>query len=94
MTYLTSKSNSPFESINHNSNIQPYCKLITQAKPNTRASPIRSIDLTLLTPPKHLPPQYGKYKGRKTLVLDLDETLVHSTFQEEGHSDIQLPVLF
>ena len=25
----------------------------------------------------YLPPQTGKYKGKKTLIVDLDETLVH-----------------
>jgi len=28
-----------------------------------------------------LPPQRPEHKGRKTLVLDLDETLIHSSFQ-------------
>ena len=67
--------------------------LIAQAtKGLMRTSPVRSIDLANTKAPKHLPPQFGKYKGRKTLVLDLDETLVHSTFQDEGHTDIDLPV--
>lgn len=29
-----------------------------------------------------IPPQNKKYKGKKTLVIDLDETLVHSKFTE------------
>lgn len=40
-----------------------------------------------------LPPQEGINKGRKTLVLDLDETLVHSSFQPVDNVDIVLPVL-
>ena len=40
-----------------------------------------------------LPPQTGTNKGRKTLVLDLDETLVHSAFQPVDNVDIVLPVL-
>ena len=41
----------------------------------------------------YLPPQSAKYKGRKTLVLDLDETLVHSTFQQSEGTEIVLPVI-
>ena len=33
-----------------------------------------------------------KGKGKKTLVLDLDETLVHSSFQEIDNPDIVQPV--
>jgi TFIIF-interacting CTD phosphatase-like protein len=40
----------------------------------------------------YLPPQSAKYKGRKTLVLNLDETLVHSTFQQSEGTEIVLPV--
>lgn len=39
-----------------------------------------------------LPPISEKMKGRKTLVLDLDETLVHSSFQPVNNVDIVLPV--
>lgn len=31
-------------------------------------------------------------QGKKTLVLDLDETLVHSSFEELDNPDILLPV--
>jgi Dullard-like phosphatase family protein len=37
--------------------------------------------------PDFLPPQTGEFKGRKTLVLDLDETLVHSTFTPPRHGE-------
>lgn len=40
-----------------------------------------------------LPPQTGRDKGKKTLILDLDETLVHSSFQPVDSVDIVLPVL-
>jgi RNA polymerase II subunit A small phosphatase-like protein len=40
-----------------------------------------------------LPKQTAKDLGKKTLVLDLDETLVHSTFQPVEGVDIVLPVL-
>jgi Dullard-like phosphatase family protein len=39
-----------------------------------------------------LPPQVGVNKGKKTLILDLDETLVHSSFVPTEHCDITLTV--
>lgn len=36
--------------------------------------------------------QMKKDVGKKTLVLDLDETLVHSSFQPSGSYDLLLPV--
>lgn len=39
-----------------------------------------------------LPKQLKKDVGKKTLVLDLDETLVHSSFQPTGPYDLLLPV--
>ena len=36
-----------------------------------------------------LPRQTDDKFGMKTLVLDLDETLVHSTFKKQKHSDIK-----
>jgi len=39
-----------------------------------------------------LPPQADHNRGKKTLVLDLDETLVHSSFKPVENSDIVLPV--
>lgn len=43
---------------------------------------------------KLLPPQQSKYVGKKTLVLDLDETLVHSGFKSFNPSDIVLKIEF
>lgn len=37
-------------------------------------------------------PQRRKEQGRKTLVLDLDETLVHSSFKPVENADITLPI--
>lgn len=37
-------------------------------------------------------PQIDQNIGRKTLVLDLDETLVHSSFKPVDDADIVLPV--
>ena len=39
-----------------------------------------------------LGPQRASEAGRKTLVLDLDETLVHSSFKPVENADIMLPV--
>lgn len=39
-----------------------------------------------------LPPQKGNIIGRKTLVLDLDETLVHSSFKPVPNADFIIPV--
>lgn len=37
-------------------------------------------------------PQPKKDRGLKTLVLDLDETLVHSSFKYVENADITLPI--
>jgi RNA polymerase II subunit A small phosphatase-like protein len=37
-------------------------------------------------------PQPDHLKGRKTLVLDLDETLVHSQFNQIKNQDYTIPV--
>ncbi|KAH8895198.1 NLI interacting factor, partial [Thozetella sp. PMI_491] len=39
-----------------------------------------------------LPPQSPELKGRKCLVLDLDETLVHSSFKILHQADFTIPV--
>ncbi|CAM6103109.1 unnamed protein product [Calypogeia fissa] len=39
-----------------------------------------------------LPPQSQEHEGRKTLVLDLDETLVHSSFKPVPHYDFSIMV--
>jgi len=43
-------------------------------------------------PNELLPPQVGDKKGKKCLILDLDETLVHSSFVPTDHCDITLNV--
>ncbi|KAI7828333.1 HAD-like domain-containing protein, partial [Kickxella alabastrina] len=40
-----------------------------------------------------LPPLAFELSGRKCLVLDLDETLVHSSFREVEHPDFIVPVV-
>jgi RNA polymerase II subunit A small phosphatase-like protein len=39
-----------------------------------------------------LQPQSPRSKGKKSLILDLDETLVHSSFKPPAESSIVLPV--
>lgn len=39
-----------------------------------------------------LPPMLPEHKGKKCLVLDLDETLVHSSFREVPNADYVIPV--
>lgn len=39
-----------------------------------------------------LPPQPADKFGRKTLILDLDETLVHSAFERPSYYDFTIPV--
>mmetsp|Transcript_186 Transcript_186/g.477 ORF Transcript_186/g.477 Transcript_186/m.477 type:complete len:321 (-) Transcript_186:248-1210(-) len=39
-----------------------------------------------------LPPQEERFKGRKLLILDLDETLVHSSFRPIDKPDISLSI--
>lgn len=45
-----------------------------------------------MTEEPQLPPQTVENKGKKTLVLDLDETLVHSAFKMPNRYDIKLSV--
>jgi RNA polymerase II subunit A small phosphatase-like protein len=40
-----------------------------------------------------IPEQTEQMKGRKTLVLDLDETLVHSCFQPVNNADFVIPIV-
>jgi len=63
-------------------------KLVTQVNTLRSSHPVTSSVYE-----KMLPPMERKMSGRKTLVLDLDETLVHSSFDEVEHVDIILPVL-
>ncbi|CAI5461038.1 unnamed protein product [Closterium sp. Yama58-4] len=44
---------------------------------------------SLLQPQNYLPPQLPEHAGRKTLILDLDETLIHSYFCKVDEADAQ-----
>ena len=47
---------------------------------------------SMATPTRHLPPVAPQDHGKKCLVLDLDETLVHSSFKPTLNPDYILPV--
>jgi len=40
-----------------------------------------------LQPRALLPPQRERDRGKKTLILDLDETLIHSSFEPLANAD-------
>lgn len=44
------------------------------------------------TGPPFIPERLAEDAGRKTLVLDLDETLVHSSFKPVANADFIIPV--
>ena len=81
--------------------------IITQAKPsylNNFVLPINPHECSL-TPSNHsnklnnieellLPPKSKEFSNKKTLILDLDETLVHSSFTPFQKNDIILEVDF
>ncbi|GJP41959.1 hypothetical protein CLOM_g1570 [Closterium sp. NIES-68] len=56
-----------------------------------KESKTRTI-FSLLQPKYFLPPQLPAHAGRKTLILDLDETLIHSFFSKMEETDAQFYV--
>jgi len=61
-------------------------------EPETTPKPVPEIIITAPWRPNELlPPQTTKQKGKKCLILDLDETLVHSSFQSVD-CDFEIPV--
>ena len=77
--------------------------IITQAKPNSFVQPINPHQ-SAFTPTNRsnklnsekllLPPKAKEFSNKKTLILDLDETLVHSSFTSFEKNDIVLNVDF
>jgi len=60
----------------------------TNSKHNYKKDPSKQPE-----PPQYLlPPQAAHDTGKKTLVLDLDETLVHSSFKPIPNADFIIPV--
>ena len=41
-----------------------------------------------------IPPQSEKYRGKKTLILDLDETLLHSSTTRCENPDLVITVIY
>ncbi len=68
--------------------------LVTQVNKDEQPRTLRRLDVPVSSSlPGHLlGPQVEPNVGRKTLVLDLDETLVHSSFKPVDNADIVLPV--
>lgn len=69
-------------------NLQKCCNYIWKCLPVKKQEFNQITDTTAAL----LDPQASKFKGKKTLVLDLDETLVHSTFEPVENPDLILPV--
>ena len=77
--------------------------IITQVKPNSFVQPINPHQ-SAFTPTNRsnklnsekllLPPKSKEFSNKKTLILDLDETLVHSSFTPFEKNDIVLNVDF
>lgn len=77
---------------------QPYTSLPppppgpVPAVPSPPTSHINETDVADQPPKFLLPPQAPEFKGKKCLVLDLDETLVHSSFKILHQADFTIPV--
>lgn len=86
-------------SIISQSNTIPYPSKQIQSRDNAYSEAIHSENTDNQNPygadnmNKLIPEQEGPYIGRKTLVLDLDETLVHSSFIPISNPDIVIPVI-
>ena len=66
--------------------IQCLCICLRSAQPRVYAAALPQIETII-------PPQSLSSRGKKTLVLDLDETLVHSTFKQIPNPDVFFEVM-
>jgi len=69
-------------------NLYRCCSLFWKCLPSKKPAFSQITETT----PALLEPQLPQFKGKKVLVLDLDETLVHSTFEPIENPDLVLPV--
>jgi RNA polymerase II subunit A small phosphatase-like protein len=72
---------------------------VNTSPPPSASSPVLPVTVqpVKLEKPKSsdllIPEQSEQMRGRKTLVLDLDETLVHSCFQPVNNADFVIPIV-
>jgi RNA polymerase II subunit A small phosphatase-like protein len=72
------------------------CFVNTSTPASTPLPPAQPVKLEKPTKPTTdclIPEQSEQMRGRKTLVLDLDETLVHSCFQPVNNADFVIPIV-
>jgi RNA polymerase II subunit A small phosphatase-like protein len=70
-------------------NVNRCCSLFLRCFASKKENFTPLVDAAI---PSLLGPKAPEFKGKKTLVLDLDETLVHSTFEPVKNPDLVLPV--
>ena len=82
-----------FQSVIYSVDCQPKPPSSHNGRPISRQSqkPFNAGTSKAHEPPL-LKPQKEPYIGKKTLVLDLDETLVHSSFKKIKNADIRQPI--
>ena len=57
-----------------------------------RSQPKNTSPIDASRHPSLLPKQHPSMQGKKCLILDVDETLVHSSYQPTSHFDVHLPL--
>lgn len=75
---------------------QPIFPSQTIRLPLDKCQSVDQLDILVPDGGPLLPPQQGKYRRRKTLVLDLDETLVHSSIVPPARFDFsfRVPIVY